>query len=100
MFNQNKSIKETPGYRYVKKQVPFSVKNIDGPQHLFIWRAQVEQRSIIKRAAARDKAIAAFCAPKTDICIANYAPTYKPKISIFTRIYNHLLNLFLNVKFN
>lgn len=102
--NKKAAIKDVPGWRFEKKRVPFTVVDmkaktpIEARQELDAWRAKIEVRSIIKRHETREKAINAY---------SNYFGTdrtvkairFELKKSIFTRIYDSILNFFLNINY-
>ena len=97
--------------RRIQKRVPFTVVDVVNAGEIHTWRAKVEARSSVKRAAIRDKAIVAFMTP--DLTTVNgrqmsVADAYKlsgfknydEKPSLWSRIYSYCMNLFLDIYFN
>lgn len=117
--NKRNAIDEGSSYRYVQKQVPFTVKEIQHPDEIVAWRKTVEERSKQKRITARSKSVEAFMTTGKllDVSKNNFDPNGNPfkdtaarneyfksinskaKPSIFQRIYAYLTNLFLNINY-
>jgi hypothetical protein len=98
-------------YRYVKKNVPFSIREIKHPDEIKAWRNHVEARSVVKRAAARETAINAFTTPglvinngkimtEFEAMRTSWGPKSVEKPSVWQRIKSYCMNFFLNINFN
>ncbi len=113
---------EGSSYRYVKKNVPFSIKEIKHPSEIVAWRTAVALKSSYKREAARERAMQAFTEPgltirngqimtEFEVRRASYVEVHQIKnyswsdlkakpCSIWQHISTYVMNVFLNINFN
>jgi hypothetical protein len=95
-------------YKRQYKTLPYTIKEIDHPKRIQEWYAEREEASLIRKAAARDRTIEAWTQVDKNVDALKAGTfrrqTYKdlhpaPKVPIFTRIYNNILNFFLNIQY-
>lgn len=128
--NNYRRIDPPAQYKRQRKLLPFTVTAIGGPDDLKLWKQEQERKEVAWQAnkAARHAAIAVgmedgsllekqhYIASETtkawkryrdnidtQLDKANRRETYLKSISkkpLFARIYDYILNLFLNTKFN
>lgn len=99
MFNERKALyKDNIAQHRPYKRVPFTVIGLKDRKDFQKWQEKSAERSLKKQAALRESAIELFNLP--------YLPapkpieTFMPKKFWFVKVYDFVMNFFLNTKYN